>query len=87
MSDLEIQFAEIVRRVVREELQALRSDNPEELLTAEQVARQLGVKSKQKIYALVKEGEIEPIWISKREMRFAPSVIRQFQLNKGIRAA
>lgn len=86
VSALEDNLAEIVRRVVREELQAFKGREPEQLLTAEGVARILGVK-KQKIYSLAREGELEPVMISKREMRFAPETIKQFQLRKGIRAA
>lgn len=84
---LEETFEEIVRRVVREELQGILSDKPEELLKAEDVRQQLNLNSVQKVYSLVREGQIEAIWISKREMRFAPSSVRQFQLKRGIKAA
>jgi excisionase family DNA binding protein len=86
VSALEETFAEIVRQVVREELKSFHGSQPEELLTAEGVARLLGVK-KQKVYALAREHEIEPVMISQREMRFSPQVVREFQLRKGIRAA
>ncbi len=83
---LEETITEIVRRVVREELQSFHGTQPEELLTAVDVARLLGVKTP-KVYALAREHEIEPVMISKREMRFSPEVVRDFQLRKGIKAA
>lgn len=86
MSELEHQFAEIVRRVVREELQTFSNTRPEELLTADGVAKLLAV-NRQKVYALAREHEIEPVMISQREMRFSPTVVREFQLKKGIKAA
>lgn len=86
MSALEESFAEIVRRVVREELQFFTNTQPEELLTADGVAKLLGV-NKQKVYSLAREHEIEPVMISQREMRFSPQTVREFQLKKGIRAA
>ena len=85
MSQLEDTFAEIVRRVIREELQSL-AHRPDELLDADGVAGLLKV-NKQKVYSLVREKEIEAIWISKREMRFAPAAVRDFQLKRGIKAA
>jgi thiamine biosynthesis lipoprotein ApbE len=85
MSALEETFAEIVRRVVREELQSL-AHAPDELLDADGVAALLKV-NKQKVYALVREKELDAIWISKREMRFAPSAVREFQLKRGLKAA
>lgn len=84
--NLEETFAEIVRRVVREELQSAQGVQPEQLLTADGVARLLGV-NKQKVYSLAREHEIEPVMISKREMRFSPERVKEFQLRKGIRAA
>lgn len=87
MSTLEEQFEEIVRKVVREELQSFVGDKPEELLTAEGVRALLNLNNVQKVYSLVREHELEAIMISKREMRFAPSVIREFQLKRGIKAA
>lgn len=86
MSALETSLAEIVRQVVREELQTLRQSQPEELLLAEDVARLLHV-NKQKVYALVRENELEAVRISQREMRFRPEAVKEFQLSKGIKAA
>lgn len=77
----------LLRKVVREELQSLLSDKPEDLLKADDVRQQLNLNSVQKVYSLVRQGEIDAIWISKREMRFAPSAIREFQLKRGIKAA
>jgi hypothetical protein len=77
----------IVRKVVREELQTLVSDKPEDLLKAEDVRQHLNLNNVQKVYALVRENQLEAIWISKREMRFAPSAVRDFQLKRGIQAA
>ena len=84
---LEETFETIVRKVLREELQGLLADRPEEFLKADDVRQRLNLNSVQKVYSLVREGEIEAIWISKREMRFAPSAIREFQLKRGIKAA
>lgn len=86
MSELEDKFAEIVRKVLREELASITGDRPEELLDAEDVAAILKV-NKQKVYSLARQHEIEPIMLSKRDMRWAPEVIREFQLRKGIKAA
>lgn len=86
MSALEETFEAIVRKVVREELRSVIGDKPEELLDADDVAALLKV-NKQKVYALTREKELEPIMLSKREMRWSPEVIREFQLRKGIRAA
>lgn len=77
----------IVREVIREELAHLLNDKPEELLKAEDVRQRLNLNNVQKVYALVREGELEAIKISQRHMRFAPSAVREFQLKKGIRAA
>jgi excisionase family DNA binding protein len=86
MSTLEESFAEIVRQVVREELRALVDGNPEALLDAEGAAKLLNV-NKQKVYSLVREGKLDAIWISQREMRIAPAAIREFQLKPAIKAA
>lgn len=83
---IEDRLEEIIRRVVREELRSQQRAQPEELLTAADVARFLGV-NKQKVYSLAREHEIEPVMISKREMRFSPEIVRDFQLRKGIKAA
>lgn len=86
MSALEETFEAIVRKVIREELRSVIGDKPEELLDADDVAALLKV-NKQKVYALTREKELEPIMLSKREMRWSPEVIREFQLRKGIKAA
>lgn len=78
-------FAEIVRRVVREELARVDMGRTE-MLTAEDVARDLKV-NKQKVYSLVREGELDAVRISQREMRFTREAVREFQLRKGIKAA
>lgn len=78
---------EILREVIREELSALLNDKPEDLLKAEDVRRLLNLNSVQKVYALVREHQLEAIWISKRELRIAPSAVREFQLKRGIKAA
>lgn len=77
----------IVREVIREELSSLLHDKPEDLLKPEDVRRVLNLNSVQKVYALVREGQLEAIKISQREMRFAPSAVREFQLKRGIKAA
>lgn len=84
MSALEDNLAEIIRKVIREELRS--AAMPQKLLDAQGVADLLGVE-KQKVYSLAREGELEPIMLSKREMRWSPEVIREFQLRKGIKAA
>jgi excisionase family DNA binding protein len=87
MSALEESFSEIVRKVVREELQAfMGASTDERLLTADDVALRLRV-SKQKIYSLKREGKLKAIMINQREMRFAPEAVRQFQLNEGVTTA
>lgn len=77
----------VVRKVIREELVSLLNDKPEDLLKAEDARRLLNLNSVQKVYSLVREGQLEAIWISKREMRIAPSALRDFQLKRGIKAA
>lgn len=85
MSALENSIAELVRQVVREELERV-MQVPSLLMHADQVANMLGVKIS-KVYDLRRQGEIECVWISKREFRFTPEAVREFQLKKGIRAA
>src|SRR5688572_20445157 len=80
-------FEAMFRRVLRDELQTSRSGKPEQLLKPEDVRRLLNLNNVQKVYALVREGQIEAIWISKREMRIAPSALKQFQLKGGIKNA
>ena len=84
---LDAEFESILRRVFREEVALLLNGRPEDLLKPEDVRRLLNLNNVQKVYALVREGQIEAIWISKREMRIAPSALREFQLKRGIKAA
>lgn len=80
-------FETMLRRVIREELASFRNDKLEDLLKPEDVRQLLNLNNVQKVYALVRENQLEAIWVSKREMRIAPSALREFQLKRGIKAA
>lgn len=87
MSELEDSIRNIVREVIREEFASLVADKSDELLRAEDVRVRLNFNNVQKVYSLVRQGQLEAIWISEREMRFTPEAVRDFKLKGGIKAA
>lgn len=77
MSALEEQIADIVRQVVREELE--RHERPlEKLLTAEQVADVLGYSDRQAVYKLKREGKLGAVALGDFTLRFDPDEVRRF---------
>lgn len=73
---LEETFEEIVRRVVREELAASRTED--KLLTAEQVADELGYTDVKSVYRLKKEKQLPAIMLGENSYRFRRSDVRRF---------
>lgn len=73
---LEETFEEIVRRVVREELAAARTED--RLLTAEQVADELGYTDVKSVYRLKRENKLPAINLSENAIRFRRSDVRRF---------
>jgi hypothetical protein len=78
MSDLETKFAEIVRQVVREELQSLAPAKDEGLMTAEEVAGFLRYPDKQSVYKLKREGKLTPCYLGEGTLRFEKSEVMRF---------
>ena len=66
---------EIVRRVVREELLAVRDDK---LLTAEQAAEHLGYADVHSIYRLKREKKIRAVRVGENSVRFKISELNRF---------
>jgi excisionase family DNA binding protein len=73
---IEESLESILRKVVREELQAL--DLDDRLLTAEQVAERLGYTSIDSVYRLKREGRLNAIQISGNAIRFRRSDVLRF---------
>lgn len=61
----------LLRKVVREELQALNLDD--KLLTAEQVADKLGYSNINSVYRLKREGKLEAVQLGGQTIRFRRS--------------
>ena len=61
----------LLRKVVREELQAL--DMDDKLLTAEQVADKLGYSNIDSVYRLKREGKLEAVQLGGQTIRFRRS--------------
>jgi excisionase family DNA binding protein len=66
----------ILRKVVREELQAL--DLDDRLLTAEQVADRLGYSGTDSVYRLKREGKLNAISLGGNTVRFRRSDVLRF---------
>lgn len=71
---IEQQLESIVRKVVREELQAFSSDD--RLLTAEQVAEVLGYTDVQSVYRLKREGKLDAVPLGGNTIRFRNSDVQ-----------
>lgn len=72
---LEETFETIVRKVIREELQSMSSDD--RLLTAEQVAEQLAY-SVHHIHRLKREGKLNGFMLGGNSLRFRRSEVDRF---------
>lgn len=75
---IEEQFAEVVRKVVREELAALSSGQDIELLTADEVAKLLKYEDRHSVYKLKREGKLKAVSLGDKTLRFRRSVVERF---------
>jgi excisionase family DNA binding protein len=75
---MEDQFAEVVRRVVREELASLSNDHDLELLTADDVAKMLKYPDRHSVYKLKREGKLKSVSLGDKTLRFSHSEVRRF---------
>lgn len=75
---LEKDIADIVRSVMREELARAADLNDIRLLTAEQTADLLAFTDVHSIYRLKREGELHPIMLADRTLRFRYSDVRRY---------
>ena len=73
---IEEMFEAIVRKVVREELQAAQIED--KLLTAEQVAEMLGYTDPSSVYRLKREKKLPVINLGANSIRFRRSDVRRF---------
>lgn len=73
---LDESFESMLRRVFREELQSVSTDD--RLLTAAQVAEMLGYKDIDSVYRLKKEKKLRAINIGENSMRFRKSEVERF---------
>lgn len=76
MSQLEETFEAIIRRVVREELDAHQST--EQVMTVEEVADFLRYPDKQSVYRLKREGKLVPCYLGEGTLRFQRSEVLRF---------
>lgn len=65
----------ILRKVVREELQAMSADD--RLLTAEQVAEMLGYADIHSVYRLGREGKLAPVKLGGKSVRYRNSEVQR----------
>jgi excisionase family DNA binding protein len=79
---LEERFEEIVRKVVREELQTLELDD--KLLTAEQAAEKLGYPDADSVRRLAREGHLTAVKLGEKTSRFKKSEVNRL-IEHGIR--
>jgi excisionase family DNA binding protein len=75
---MEDQFAEVVRRVVREELASLSNGHDLELLTADEVAKMLKYPDRHSVYKLKREGKLKSVSLGDKTLRFSQSEVRRF---------
>ena len=71
----------IIRKVVREELESARVED--KLLTAEQVAEELGYTDVNSVYRLKREKKLPAINLSENAIRFKRSDVRRFIEQRG----
>jgi predicted DNA-binding transcriptional regulator AlpA len=67
----------IVRRVVREEVEAA-FNSDDQLLTAEQVAEMLGYRDVHSVYRLKREKNLQAINLGNNSLRFRRADVRRF---------
>lgn len=75
---IEEQFAEVVRRVVREELATLSNGHDLELLTADDVAKLLKYPDRHGVYKLKREGKLKAVSLGDKTLRFSREEVRRF---------
>jgi len=75
---IEDQFADVVRRVVREELAALHGGQDLELLTADDVAKLLKYPDRHSVYKLKREGKLKSVSLGDKTLRFSQAEVRRF---------
>ena len=75
---IEEQFAEVVRRVLREELASLSPMQDLELLTADDVAKLLKYPDRHSVYKLKREGRLKPVSLGDKTLRFSQAEVRRF---------
>ncbi len=75
---IEEQFAEVVRKVVREELAMLSNGHDLELLTADDVAKLLKYPDRHAIYKLKREKKLKAVALGDKTLRFSRAEVRRF---------
>ena len=75
---IEEQFAEIVRRVVREELAGLTRLDDDDLLTADEVAAMLKYPDRHSVYKLRREKKLIATLLGDKTLRFRRGEVRRF---------
>ena len=70
-------FAEMIRMIVREELNARSMAQETELLTADQVAKMLSL-TRHAVYDLKREGKLKPVMTGERAYRFSREEVERF---------
>jgi predicted DNA-binding transcriptional regulator AlpA len=76
---IEETLAEVVRKVVREELATMNSGAQDlELLTADDVARLLKYPDRHSVYKLKREGKLKPVNLGDKTLRFSHAEVRRF---------
>lgn len=73
---IEETLEEILRKVLREEIQATSGDD--RLLTAEQVAELLGYTDVASVYRLKREGRLTGYTLTEKALRFRNSEVQNF---------
>lgn len=75
---IEEQFAEVVRKVLREELAARAEEQDIQLLTADQVAEVLNYTDRHAVYKLKREGKLRAVSLGDKTLRFSRDEVRRF---------
>jgi len=76
--NIEDQFAEVVRRVVRAELAAVSNGHDLELLTADEVAKLLKYDDRHSIYKLRRERKLKAVKLGDKSLRFRRAEVQRF---------
>lgn len=75
---IEETLAEVVRKVVREELSMLSNGHDLELLTADDVARMLKYPDRHSVYKLRREKKLKAVALGDNTLRFSRAEVRRF---------